>query len=302
MKTIYIYSDNVGLAGELVGFAREAEKKVCIITFDEASANQLAQYGSEKVYLLQGDHQIIENNAKAVAAFLQEKDATTFIVGATSSGRDLAARVAGYLDAALVSDITGVRYEEDKIMTERIMFGGAVIQSETVSGPAVITIPAGKFTSFKEGQSDIETVKIEPDKRVVFVNESPNEKVGIDITLADKVIGVGLGVEKEEDMEMVRELAEVLGDAGIGGTRGICEIRNWLPDYIGISGLTVKPSLYLSLGISGQIQHVVGIRDSKTIVAIDVNEKASIFEAADYGIVGDLYELVPLLIEALKNK
>ena len=116
------------------------------------------------------------------------------------------------------------------------------------------------------------------------------------------MVCVGLGVEKEEDMQMIRDLAAVL-NAEIGCTRGIAEEKHWLPheQYIGISGAVIKPQLCLSIGISGQVQHTIGIRDSKVIVAVNNNEKAPIFKTSDYGIVGDLYEVVPLLIEELKK-
>jgi electron transfer flavoprotein alpha subunit len=111
-----------------------------------------------------------------------------------------------------------------------------------------------------------------------------------------------MGLDKKEDLSMIQELANCLS-AEIGCTRGVAEERHWLPveQYIGISGAVIRPKLYLCLGVSGQVQHVVGVRDAKLIVAVDINEKAPIFRSADYGIVGDMYEVVPLLVQALKN-
>ena len=145
-------------------------------------------------------------------------------------------------------------------------------------------------------------MKLKADTRVSIVETAPIVKEGVDLNKAEKVVCVGMALDKEEDLQIARDLAAVLG-AELGCTRSIAEERHWLPveSYIGISGAVIKPRLYISMGVSGQIQHVYGIRDANLIVAIDINEKAPIFKAADYGIVGDLYEVVPLLTEALKK-
>jgi electron transfer flavoprotein alpha subunit len=111
-----------------------------------------------------------------------------------------------------------------------------------------------------------------------------------------------MGMDKAEDMKIAQDLADAIG-AVIACTRGIAEERHWLPveQYIGISGAVIKPKLYISMGVSGQVQHVFGIRDAQIIVAVDTNEKAPVFKAADYGIVGDMYEVIPALTEALKK-
>jgi electron transfer flavoprotein alpha subunit len=124
----------------------------------------------------------------------------------------------------------------------------------------------------------------------------------VDITAASRLVSVGRGFQHKEDLELARELAKTIA-AEIACSRPIAEECHWLPieRYIGISGQQVKPELYLAVGISGQVQHVVGIRSSKFIVAVNSDERAPIFEAADYGIVGDLYQVLPLLAKALKH-
>jgi electron transfer flavoprotein alpha subunit len=146
------------------------------------------------------------------------------------------------------------------------------------------------------------SIDLVADDRVQLVSSVPIVKKGADLKVAEKVVCVGMGLEKIEDIQMAEKLAEVLG-AEIGCSRGVAEERHWLPaeQYIGISGNVIKPKLYLAMGVSGQVQHVFGARDAKCIVAINNNEKAPIFRSADYGIVGDMYEIVPLLTEALKT-
>jgi electron transfer flavoprotein alpha subunit len=173
-----------------------------------------------------------------------------------------------------------------------------------LDGYAVVTVPKGKFEARKyEGKtSDVITLKVESDNRVTLKETIPLEKDSKDLGAANIVVCIGMGFDKKEDMKIAEDLGRVLG-ATIGCTRGIVEERHWLPagSYIGISGTTVKPSMYISLGVSGQIQHVVGIRDSKIIVAVNSNANAPIFMAADYGIVGDMYEIIPLLTEAIRD-
>jgi electron transfer flavoprotein alpha subunit len=301
MAGIYIYSEKTDLAAELISFAKASGQDAYAITFEAEAAEKIRNYGAKKIFVLKGDSPIAENYAKSLAAFLKNESANMFVVGATARGRDLAARTAGYLGCGMVSDASAISYADGTLLADRMMFGGAVIQSEALTGMAVVTIAAGKFTAAAAETAEIVSVDVTADKRVKLVNSTPIIKEGCDLRAADKVVCVGMGMDKPEDLKMAEELAAVL-DAEIGCTRGIAEERHWLPveQYIGISGTVVIPDLYLAMGVSGQVQHVVGVRESKIIVAIDKNEKAPIFRAADYGIVGDMYEIVPLLIKALK--
>ncbi|MGE5545138.1 MAG: electron transfer flavoprotein subunit alpha/FixB family protein [Bacillota bacterium] len=301
MGGVYVYSDKSTVALELISCAKAAGKETMVVTFSQEAAGELKNSGADKVYLLQGDSQLPENYSRSVAEFLKAQSAELFLVGATARGRDLAARVAGYLDCGMVSDATAIAFGDGKITTERMIYGGAVIQKEVLNGFCVVTVAAGKFIPI-QGTAEVETVDVSSDNRVALVEQAPIERKGADLRVADRVVCVGLGVENEEDMQMIRDLAAAL-NAEIGCTRGIAEEKHWLPteQYIGISGAVIKPQLCVSIGISGQVQHTIGIRDSKVIVAINNNEKAPIFKTSDFGIVGDLYEIVPLLTEALKK-
>ncbi len=303
MAGIYIYSDKKDIVAELINFAKESEKEACVITFKQEDAEAIKDFGAEKIYVLKGSSQVPENYGKAVAELLKKQDADLFAVGATARGRDIAARTAGYLDCGMVSDVSSLSYREGTVISQRMMYGGTVIQSEELKGLCVVTVPAGKFEAAVGGETvEIITIDVEADSRVRLIETAPVLREGTDITAVDTVICVGQGLDKKEDLQLAQGLADVLG-AEIGCTRGIAEERKWLPveRYIGISGAVIKPKLYISMGVSGQVQHVVGIRDSKVIVAVDLNEKAPIFRAADYGIVGNMYEIIPLLTEALKN-
>lgn len=299
MSKIFIYSDNNSIAAELLGFAKSAGVIANVITFCETSAGELAKYGAEKIYLLKGGNGMDENYAKVVAELLKEQGCSLFLVGATPRGRDFGARAAGYLDCAMISDISKLEYKDGKISTERIVYGGAVVQSETVEGLAVVSVPGSKFESVSGGNAEIVTMNVEPDNLVTLEERAAVVSEGVDITTAEKVVGMGLGLNNKDDVALIETLAKAL-NAGIGGTRSIAEQRHWLPNYIGISGLMIKPSLYLAVAISGQVQHIVGVRDSKIIAAINIDEKAPIFNAADYGVVGDMHEIIDALMKEMK--
>ena len=300
MAGIYIYSDKEDLAAELIGFAKQANLPVNVIAFDQKAAETLAEYGPNKVYFLQGESKVTESYAKPLAAFLESEGATLFLVGATVRGRHIAASVAGYLGCGMASDVASLFVGQGIVTCERLTYGGAVTQTEIIHGMAVVTVPAGKGEAAKRGAAEIVAKEVSTDRRVEMVNTSCIEKEEIDLAAADKIVCIGLGMDKQEDMKIAIELADALG-AVIGCTRSICEERRWLTSYIGISGKAVKPLLYLALGVSGQVQHVVGMREAKVVVAVNTNEKAPIFAAADYGIVGDMYEIVPLLTEAIRK-
>ncbi|HRX22164.1 MAG TPA: electron transfer flavoprotein subunit alpha/FixB family protein [Syntrophomonadaceae bacterium] len=301
MAGIYIYSDKANIAAELVTLARQAGKTAVLLAFDQDQADTLTQCGADQVCLLQGDSPLPENYAQAVADLLTQEGADLLAVGATARGRDLAARVAGYLDCGMASDVSSLSYQDGAWQCERMLYGGAVVQGQILMGLCVVTVPAGKFEA-ASGNCDITALTVGADTRVSLVEQTPIVKTGADLTNAERVVCVGMGLDKKEDLSMIQELANCLS-AEIGCTRGVAEERHWLPveQYIGISGAVIRPKLYLCLGVSGQVQHVVGVRDAKLIVAVDINEKAPIFRSADYGIVGDMYEVVPLLVQALKN-
>ncbi|MCL1846996.1 MAG: electron transfer flavoprotein subunit alpha/FixB family protein [Coriobacteriia bacterium] len=302
MSGIYVYSDEANLAGELLGFAAGMGRQATAVVFSQEEAEAVKGFGAEKVLIFSGDSPLAEQYAKALATYLDAEQAELFLVGMTPRGRELAARVAGYLGCGMASDALSLTPVEGGFKAEKMLYGGVAILAETLESPCVVTLSSGKAEVKSAPDSPIETLDVQADTRVRLVATEPLVKQGVDLNAAEKVVGVGLGLSKQEDMRIAEELAETLG-AELACTRSVAEERNWLPveQYLGISGAIIKPQLYLSMGISGQIQHIIGVRDAKIIVGIDTNENAPIFKAADYGIVGDLYEIVPLLTETIKN-
>lgn len=309
MAAIWVYSEDDVITRQLLALGRDMAGKMqanlCAVTLNAAGGARLIASGADKVFVLQGNSQWPESYAKPFAELASQEKPEVIFVGATPRGKDLAAKVAAMLRAGLVTEAFAVRFADGSIETDRMMYGGLAVCTEVLAPSALVTIPARTYealTPDASRQGETIVLNVNTDDLVTVSDVCPIVREGADISVAEKLVCVGRGLAKQEDMKLAEELAAAIG-AEIGCTRGIAEDYHWLPNerYIGLSGQRVKPSLYLSLGVSGQVQHVAGIRDSKIIVAVDMNENAPIFEAADYGIVGDLYEVTPLLTEALKK-
>lgn len=304
MAGVYVYSDNIELSGELIALARTSEQEVCAVTMSEQQASELAKYGPDTIFVLKGQNHAAESYSGAIAKLLTDQDASLFLAGATVRGRDIAAQVAAKVKAGLISEAGSVNFSNGKVSAARYMYGGLTEQVEEGNGLTVITVPSGRYAAVNNDsvKSVVVSMTVDTDSRIKITGSSPIVKEGADLSKAGKIVCVGMGFDKKEDLVIAEKLAAALG-AEVGCTRCIAEDRGWMPaeTYIGISGAIVKPDLYIALGVSGQIQHTFGVRDSKIIVGINNNEKATIFGVSDYGIVGDLYEIAPLLAEAVKN-
>jgi electron transfer flavoprotein alpha subunit len=194
--------------------------------------------------------------------------------------------------------------EKGKLIGERITYGGNATAKVTFNTkPQIATVPARAFDKptlqDRHGQLAKLDVKTEPPKTEV-IETKPLEASSTRIEEAEAIISCGRGLTKKEDKVLLDELAGVLCGQ-VGCSRPLAEDRKWFTEWVGLSGHKVKPKLYIACGISGVIQHVAGIRDSKVIVAINKDPEAPIFEIADYGVVGDLYEILPALKDALKK-
>ncbi|MCI1788911.1 MAG: electron transfer flavoprotein subunit alpha/FixB family protein [Actinomyces sp.] len=257
--------------------------------------------GADRVIALSGKTSLMEAYARTAAHVIAREQPKVVLVASSARGQDVAARIAGYLDWGMISDASHLVVGETTVSAERSVYGGRVVRIEETKAPCVVTCAPAAFEPAQGVVTESETVVDGDDDRYLLESREPLVRGAVNLGRADKVVCVGLGVKEREDLRVAQRLADSLG-AEIACTRSIAEGRKWLPvdRYIGISGAVIAPRLYLSMGVSGQIQHVFGIRGAGLIVAIDTDENAPIFDAADYGVVGDLYEIVPLLSEAIE--
>ena len=248
--------------------------------------------------------------AHALKQFISARQPRLLLMPHTYQVRDFAPKLATALGRVLISDCIGYKHEGGRLLFTRQMFQGKFAADVSFSGepPWFVTFQNGAFRGDKveagASAAPVETVQAEIPEGVI--RTKPHEtfkeaKQAVDLTQAEIIVAVGRGIKEQKNIELAKQLADALGGE-IAASRPICD-AGWLPmdRQIGSSGQTVAPKLYLALGISGAIQHIVGMKGSRTIVAVNKDAEAPIFEIADYAAVGNLFEIVPPLIEEVKK-
>lgn len=248
--------------------------------------------------------------AAALKQFLSDKKPKLVLMPHTYQVRDFAPKLATALGRALISDVIGYKKDGDRLLFTRQMFQGKFAADVSFAGepPHFVTFQTGAFRGdqAQSGSSPapVETVNVEVP--TAALRNKPQEafkeaKQAVDLTQAAVIVAIGRGIKEQKNIELAQQLASALGGE-LAASRPICD-SGWLPmdRQIGSSGQTVAPKLYLALGISGAIQHIVGMKGSRTIIAINKDAEAPIFEIADYGVAANLFDIVPPLIEEIKK-
>lgn len=314
MSGIWVYADKLQLIQELLTAGRELGdalgiKLTALAAGDEDNARDLIAGGADEVLLLPPleDGQPVQDYVPVIAAEAKECMPDVFLVSATLVGKEMAARIAARLDTGLCSECNHLRIDSNgQLMMERLVFGGAGIQTLYCSSrPQMATIPLRSYEPAQAalGRAGVVRKLAAPEPSGVMVIEKRGKNSAArDIREARVIVCAGRGVEEEADLGMLKELAGILRGE-VACTRPISEEKHWMGEdaCIGLSAQEVKPDLYIGVGVSGQIQHLVGFRESGIICAINSDEKAPIFQSADYGIQGDLYQVLPMLLEELKK-
>lgn len=308
MSGIFIFSEDRALGKQLLTPALELKQAlsqpVTALTVSDEDAQELATFGADTALVLRPASGWTEALSEAIYSLVGGAGASIFLVGGTLRGKHVGAYVAAKLNAAMSTDARSLQIEGGKLLATRLLYAGLALCEEELTLPAVVTIPPHTFSppSATAKAGAVETVKVEPDSRVAISDVQRGAGTGVDIAGVTKLVAVGRGFRQQQDLKLAQDLAAAL-NAELACSRPIAEEEHWLPidHYVGISGNAVKPQLYLAVGISGQVQHMVGARESKVIAAVNNDEHAPIFESADYGIVGDLYEVLPLLTAAIKK-
>ncbi len=302
---------------ELLGKGREiadklgAELSGVLLGYQvKDKARELIYYGADKVFLF--DHPSLKEfdvvlYKRILVDLIKEEKPEIFLVGATRLGRSLAPRIAAALNTGLTADCIDLQIDEngDLVQIRPAFTGNIIAHIKTKTKPVMATVryrvlPPGRRDVSRRGKVIVKEVEISGDTGIKVIRKERAKRVRI--AEADVIVACGRGLRKREDLKMIEELASLLGGV-VGASRPLVD-EGWISrdHQVGFSGNVVKPRLYIACGISGSPQHIAGMRNSEVIIAINIDPSAPIFKIADYGVVGDLYEIVPRLIGELKKR
>ncbi len=286
-------------------------KVAAVIPCDQdcALAETIAAYNIEKVIVARNPKLSIytpDAYADAFEEVIKKENPQYVVMSHSYQVRDFAPKVAARRGKEVVGDC--IRYKSDggKLVLTRRIFLGKLDADVTIGGdaPFFVTFQSGAFRgdNAEKGSASVESIDVNiGDIRMVAEEPFQEAKASVDLTKSEIIVAVGRGIKSQESIAVAQSLADALG-ADLAASRPICDAE-WLPidRQIGSSGQTVAPKVYIALGISGAIQHIVGMKNAGTIIAINKDAEAPIFDIADYGIVGDLFEAVPVLVEEIKK-
>ena len=279
----------------------------------EGAVNEVAVAQAEEIISVEHDalrEYTADGFVLAAQALIEQEKPELVFLPHTYQTRDYAPALAARLGRALITDVTGIRNQDGSLAYSRPVFQGKLSADVQPTGPAphIVTVQIGAYRAdaAAKGSNAAPVRRAAVSIHASAIRQRPEApfkeaKQAVDLSQAERIVAVGRGIKSQENLKLAEQLAQAMG-AEIAASRPICD-SGWLPmdRQIGSSGQTVAPKLYVALGISGAIQHLVGMKGSRTIVAINKDPEAPIFEIADYGIVGDLFEIVPAMIAELNK-
>lgn len=309
LSSVWVFSDSDARLAELTGGALNYGATVNVFTLNAGQSALAFRLGAGQVYQLDGkpDDRMVEDYADTMVAAIRESGPGLVMLPATRRGKLLAARIGARLGAAVSNDISDLSVNEGQVVTRHMVYGGLAVGEESVSSPfCVVTVSGGVFEPAAESEGRTGTPVVlawqAPAQAVIRTATQRRESQTVNIDKARLVVSVGRGIGGPQNLPMAQALCSAIG-AELACSRPVAENEKWMPHerYVGISNLIIKPELYLAVGISGQIQHMVGANGAQTIVAINKDKNAPIFQYADYGIVGDLQRILPVLTGLLAH-
>lgn len=303
MATAIIYSEKANLAAELMTAAGEAGLEAKAVAFNDSElANDVAARGVD-VVLVKDDAIALGDTAAVAQAVAQVADSADVVLLASNRrGKELAGRVAQILGAGCLTDVNALALDGAEIVASRNALGGATVAEQVIkTDKKVYAISPKSFAAAEKGVAgSVESTAVDVTPSVTVVETKPKSVESVDITAAETLVCIGQGADSEDQVGQAAELAKALGGE-LACSKPLATDRKWLSEerIVGISGSLCKPDLAITLGISGQVQFTVGIRDAKTVVAVDTDENAPIFQVADYCLVEDLSTVIPELAKAI---
>ncbi|MGD1055656.1 MAG: electron transfer flavoprotein subunit alpha/FixB family protein [Nitrososphaerales archaeon] len=318
-RDVWVFSERKDVVLELLGKGREladglgSSLGALVLGAGFEHENQaFVSHGADKVFVVENpalQNVLPEPYAEAIGKLASQHRPEILLIGSTRRGKDIAARVAARLETGVITDCLALSLDKEKklLVADRPSYGGILVSTEVcTTSPQIATVPPRVFEQAaprQDRRGEVIKTGIDlalPKTRVVRV--APKEAKGVRLEDASVIVSGGRGVAKKEDLKILEELARTLGGE-LGCSSPLAEDLKWLPleRLVGLTGHKVKPKLYLACGISGQAQHITGMRGSRVVVAINSDSEAPIFQQADYCVKGDLYEIVPLLTEAFSK-
>ncbi len=307
---IFVFSEDDETAYEILAIGRELgnslKSELGAISFGRGGEEAYIFCGADKVYSIDSELHA-DLVVDCISSLLDQYKPDLLLIGGTRLGREIAPRIAQKFGVACATDCIEFSLEQERLIVKRYVLGGRFIATQRfLSKPQIVTVPPRKFEKKLDRNRKGEIIKTalkpaEPKVQVLEIKKKAPELLKLED--ASIIVSAGRGLKKKEDLKLIEALAGVLGGA-VGCSRSIAADLKWLSEehWVGLSGHKVKPKLYIAIGISGQVQHIAGIRESKTIIAINNDPNAPIFKACDYGILGDLYAIVPKLTEILRKR
>lgn len=307
-SSVWVFSDTASRLPELMSGAQVLGEQVNAFVQNGDEATAAIQLGAQHVWQLSGkpDDRMVEDYADVMAQTVrQQGDSGLVLLPNTRRGKLLAAKLGYRLAAAVSNDASTVTQQDGRATVKHMVYGGLAMGEETLSTPfAVLTLSSGTFEAQQpDATRSGETHNVAwqaPEITVTRTATQPRQSNSVDLDKARLVVSVGRGIGSKENISLAQALCQAIG-AELACSRPVAENEKWMEHerYVGISNLMLKPELYLAVGISGQIQHMVGANGAQTIFAINKDKNAPIFQYADYGIVGDALKILPALTTAL---
>lgn len=297
MKGI-VFSDNGDLLSQSLTFFRDNMDIDALVYFDQIDS--FLEYGAKTVYRLTGEA-FSDNIANALIELISKDNYDYVILCSTATGREVGGIISEKMNKSVVAEIFDFKPSDNKVVTKRYGFGGKTVLEEESDSIMFTVLPGISDASKVSEKSQVKEIPL-GNSLISLVKAIPKETTSVNLEKAGVIVAIGRGIGKKEGIDQIDPLVKAV-KGELAGSRPVCLDYQWLSEdrQVGLSGKKVKPKLYIALGISGQIQHIAGMRGSKVVLAINKDKSAPIFEEADYGIVGDIFQVVPKIVSLLQS-
>lgn len=294
----FIFSDNVDMLIQSLTFLREKMELDAAVFAENPQTS--ADYGAKKLFVLEGTA-FSDNVSDTISGIVEKENYDFIFITSTALGREVAGIVSDKMGKEVMAEIFDFSLDGSKVRTKRFAWGGKTVAEEESDCKLFTVMPGIAEANKSLDKSEVVQMKL-GDSKVSLVQSIPKSSSSVDLEHANIIVSIGRGIGKKEAIDLIMPLVSAV-KGELAGSRPVCLDYQWLSEdrQVGLSGRKVKPKLYIALGISGQIQHIAGMRGSRTVISINRDKAAPIFEESDYGIVGDLFQIVPAIVKALQQ-